>query len=166
MNDDRLRLDHGNVIHPERAATIGGKPEKQPRPVIPFQAGPFQGELLPFRARLERRAQVHFVGFGALPKPQADRAHGSLRAGPEGHLVALALLDRQRVVELNGAALIGRAGDLLRGLAGVGRTGREQRRVPAPTVVDPALGGGWPIDQAVSPSYMYVDYVRAYAKRR
>jgi hypothetical protein len=25
--------------------------------------------------------------------------------------------------------------------------------------------GGWPIDKAVSPSYMYVDYVRAYAKR-
>jgi hypothetical protein len=27
------------------------------------------------------------------------------------------------------------------------------------------MGGGWPIDKAVSPSYMYVDYVRAYAKR-
>lgn len=28
-----------------------------------------------------------------------------------------------------------------------------------------ALGSGWPIDQAPSPSYMYVDYVRAYGSR-
>jgi beta-glucanase (GH16 family) len=28
-----------------------------------------------------------------------------------------------------------------------------------------ALGGGWPIEQTPSPSFMYVDYVRAYKKR-
>jgi beta-glucanase (GH16 family) len=31
-------------------------------------------------------------------------------------------------------------------------------------LVDLALGGGWPIDQAPNPSYMYVSYVRAYQK--
>ena len=31
-------------------------------------------------------------------------------------------------------------------------------------LVDLGLGGGWPIDQAPSPSYMYVSYVRAYQK--
>jgi len=29
--------------------------------------------------------------------------------------------------------------------------------------VDLALGGGWPIDGTPNPSYMYVDYVRAYS---
>jgi hypothetical protein len=28
-----------------------------------------------------------------------------------------------------------------------------------------ALGGGWPIDQTPNPSYMFVDYVRAYTKK-
>ena len=28
-----------------------------------------------------------------------------------------------------------------------------------------ALGGGWPIEQTPSPSYMFVDYVRAYTKK-
>lgn len=28
-----------------------------------------------------------------------------------------------------------------------------------------AMGSGWPIDQTPNPSYMYVDYVRAYAKK-
>ena len=41
----------------------------------------------------------------------------------------------------------------------------EEAKVPLYMVVNLAMGGGWPIDQAVSPSYMYVDYVRAYAKR-
>jgi beta-glucanase (GH16 family) len=31
-------------------------------------------------------------------------------------------------------------------------------------LVDLGLGGGWPIDQAPSPSYMYVSYIRAYQK--
>ena len=31
-------------------------------------------------------------------------------------------------------------------------------------LVDLALGSGWPIDQTPNPSYLYVDYVRAYAK--
>ncbi len=30
-------------------------------------------------------------------------------------------------------------------------------------LVDLGLGGGWPIDQAPNPSYMYVDYIRAYS---
>ena len=42
----------------------------------------------------------------------------------------------------------------------------EEGKVPLYMLVDLAMGGGWPIDKAVSPSYMYVDYVRAYAKRR
>jgi beta-glucanase (GH16 family) len=32
-------------------------------------------------------------------------------------------------------------------------------------LLDLALGSGWPIDQTPSPSYMYVDYVRAYSWR-
>lgn len=32
-------------------------------------------------------------------------------------------------------------------------------------LVNLAMGSGWPIDQTPSPSYMYVDYVRAYSKR-
>ena len=31
-------------------------------------------------------------------------------------------------------------------------------------LVDLALGSGWPIDQTPSPSYMYVDYIRAYER--
>jgi hypothetical protein len=42
----------------------------------------------------------------------------------------------------------------------------QEAKVPLYLLVDLAMGGGWPIDKAVSPSYMYVDYVRAYAKRR
>ncbi|MGA2864965.1 MAG: glycoside hydrolase family 16 protein [Verrucomicrobiota bacterium] len=38
-------------------------------------------------------------------------------------------------------------------------------KVPLYLLVDLALGGGWPIDKALSPSYMYVDYVRAYTRR-
>jgi hypothetical protein len=41
----------------------------------------------------------------------------------------------------------------------------EEAKVPLYMIVNLAMGGGWPIDKAVSPSYMYVDYVRAYAKR-
>lgn len=32
-------------------------------------------------------------------------------------------------------------------------------------LVNLAMGAGWPIDQTPNPSYMYVDYVRAYAKK-
>jgi hypothetical protein len=50
--------------------------------------------------------------------------------------------------------------------------GVELRRVKTPTeakvplylLVNLALGGGWPIDKTPNPSYMYVDYVRAYSK--
>jgi len=41
-----------------------------------------------------------------------------------------------------------------------------EAKVPLYIMVDLAMGGGWPIDRAVSPSYMYVDYVRAYARKR
>ena len=41
----------------------------------------------------------------------------------------------------------------------------NEAKVPLYILVDLAMGGGWPIDKAVSPSYMYVDHVRAYAKR-
>jgi beta-glucanase (GH16 family) len=41
----------------------------------------------------------------------------------------------------------------------------EAAKVPLYVMVDLAMGGGWPIDKAPSPSYMYVDYVRAYARR-
>ncbi|MBV8879028.1 MAG: glycoside hydrolase family 16 protein [Planctomycetaceae bacterium] len=40
-----------------------------------------------------------------------------------------------------------------------------EAKVPLYIMVDLAMGGGWPIDKAISPSYMYVDYVRAYAKK-
>jgi hypothetical protein len=39
----------------------------------------------------------------------------------------------------------------------------EEAKVPLYLLVNLAMGGGWPIDKAVSPSYMYVDYVRAHA---
>jgi beta-glucanase (GH16 family) len=39
----------------------------------------------------------------------------------------------------------------------------EHRR-PMFILLDLAMGAGWPIDQTPNPSYMYVDYVRAYAK--
>jgi hypothetical protein len=38
-------------------------------------------------------------------------------------------------------------------------------KVPLYIMVDLAMGGGWPIDKAVSPSIMEVDYVRAYARK-
>jgi hypothetical protein len=41
----------------------------------------------------------------------------------------------------------------------------EAAKVPLYVLVDLAMGGGWPIDKAVSPSYMYVDYVRVYARK-
>ena len=37
----------------------------------------------------------------------------------------------------------------------------EEAKVPLYLLVDLAMGGGWPIDKAVNPSYMYLDYVRA-----
>jgi hypothetical protein len=40
----------------------------------------------------------------------------------------------------------------------------EEAKVPMYLLVDLALGSGWPIDKTPNPSYMYVDYVRAYAK--
>ncbi len=39
-----------------------------------------------------------------------------------------------------------------------------EAKVPLYILVDLALGGGWPIDKTPNPSYMYVDYVRAYLK--
>ena len=39
----------------------------------------------------------------------------------------------------------------------------EEAKVPLYILVDLALGGGWPIDETPNPSYMYVDYVRAYS---
>jgi beta-glucanase (GH16 family) len=41
----------------------------------------------------------------------------------------------------------------------------KEGHVPLYIMVDLAMGGGWPIDKAISPSYMYVDYVRAYARK-
>ncbi len=41
----------------------------------------------------------------------------------------------------------------------------EEAKVPLYLLVDLAMGGGWPIDKAVSPSYMHVDHVRVYARR-
>jgi hypothetical protein len=38
-------------------------------------------------------------------------------------------------------------------------------KVPLYLMIDLAMGGGWPIDRAVSPSYLFVDYVRAYARK-
>jgi len=40
----------------------------------------------------------------------------------------------------------------------------EEGKVPLYILVNLALGGGWPIDETPNPSYMYVDYVRAYSK--
>ena len=40
----------------------------------------------------------------------------------------------------------------------------EAARVPLYLLVNLALGSGWPIEHTPNPSYMYVDYVRAYAK--
>lgn len=37
---------------------------------------------------------------------------------------------------------------------------------PLMILVNLALGGGWPIDKVQSPTYMYIDWIRAYAKRR
>ena len=50
--------------------------------------------------------------------------------------------------------------------------GVELRRVPTPPeakvpvypMVDLALGGGWPIANTPNPSYLYVDYIRVYAR--
>ncbi len=39
-------------------------------------------------------------------------------------------------------------------------------KVPLYMLVNLAMGGGWPIDKAVSPSYMYVDYIRVYAQKK
>lgn len=39
-----------------------------------------------------------------------------------------------------------------------------EAKVPLYLFADLALGGGWPIDKTPNPSYMYVDYVRAYSK--
>lgn len=41
----------------------------------------------------------------------------------------------------------------------------NEAKVPLYLLVNLAMGSGWPIDKAVSPSYMEVDYVRAYQKR-
>ena len=38
-----------------------------------------------------------------------------------------------------------------------------EHRHPMFILVNLALGGGWPIDKTPDPSYMYVDYIRAYA---
>lgn len=40
----------------------------------------------------------------------------------------------------------------------------EAGHVPLYMLVNLAMGGGWPIDKTPNPSYMYVDYVRAYSK--
>lgn len=48
--------------------------------------------------------------------------------------------------------------------------GEETWRTPTPPehkhklmiLLDLALGSGWPIDKTVNPSYMYIDYIRAY----
>lgn len=41
----------------------------------------------------------------------------------------------------------------------------EEAKVPLYLLVNLAMGGGWPIDRAVSPSYLYVDRVRVHARR-
>ncbi len=41
----------------------------------------------------------------------------------------------------------------------------NEAKVPLYLMVDLALGGGWPIDRTPNPSYLFVDYVRAYARR-
>ncbi len=40
---------------------------------------------------------------------------------------------------------------------------KEEIKIPLYIPVDLALGGGWPIDKTPNPSYMYVDYIRAYS---
>jgi len=40
----------------------------------------------------------------------------------------------------------------------------EAGKVPLYVMVDLAMGPGWPLDKTPSPQYMYVDYVRVYAK--
>jgi len=40
----------------------------------------------------------------------------------------------------------------------------EELKVPLYAMVNLAMGSGWPIDKAPSPSYMYVDYVKVYEK--
>src|SRR6185436_8760388 len=40
----------------------------------------------------------------------------------------------------------------------------EELKVPLYVMVNLAMGSGWPIDKAPSPSYMYVDYVKVYEK--
>ena len=40
----------------------------------------------------------------------------------------------------------------------------DEAKVPLYLLVDLALGSGWPIDKTPNPSYLQVDYVRAYAK--
>lgn len=40
----------------------------------------------------------------------------------------------------------------------------SQAHSPMYLLLNLAMGSGWPIDQTPNPSYMYVDYVRAYAK--
>jgi hypothetical protein len=42
---------------------------------------------------------------------------------------------------------------------------RPEFRQPMYVLVNLALGSGWPIDKTINPSYMYVDYVRAYSRR-
>jgi beta-glucanase (GH16 family) len=40
----------------------------------------------------------------------------------------------------------------------------ESAKTPLYIMAELALGPGWPLDQTPSPSYMYVDYIRAYSK--
>jgi len=48
----------------------------------------------------------------------------------------------------------------------IGRTPTPpEHRRPMFILLNLALGGGWPIDQTPSPSYMFVDYVRVYTKK-
>ena len=42
----------------------------------------------------------------------------------------------------------------------------EESKTPHYVLVNLALGPGWPIDKTPNPSYMLVDYVRVYAKRK
>ena len=44
-------------------------------------------------------------------------------------------------------------------------TAQPVDRGPFFILIDLALGGGWPIDETPNPSYMYVDYVRAYERK-
>ncbi len=41
----------------------------------------------------------------------------------------------------------------------------EEAKVPLYILANLAMGGGWPIDKATSPSYMYIDYIRAYSRK-